>query len=313
MNEITTNTSQVESQVFKAIERADLADSTRIKYNRAIRKYIETGNSLADREALADYAQGLSHSVRSQLKAALKLWADEITNEAKSQADPENIAAVQATVYRLEALTDTIKVQKQEGKKAHTWLSSSEVESLVGLFDPNTLLGLRDRVAIGLMVGAGLRRNEAVELKWSDLIRQPHKDTVQFPTGRLVLNIRGKGKKQRGIPVSESLAKLLDRWGEITGKEGFVLRSVGTNQEIGESLSAVSLFKLVRKAGQAIDKPDLAPHDLRRSFAQIGFREAGLPITVISKLLGHSNIEVTQRYLGEIDTNGRTASDFVPV
>jgi len=54
-----------------------------------------------------------------------------------------------------------------------------------------------------------------------------------------------------------------------------------------------------------------AGHDLRRSYAQLGF-DAGVPITQISILLGRSNVVVTQRYLNlELDL-AVTASDFVP-
>ena len=68
---------------------------------------------------------------------------------------------------------------------------------------------------------------------------------------------------------------------------------------------------MARKYGKAIGKPELAPHDLRRTYAQIAY-EAGVPITRISRLLGHESIETTQRYLNlELDLE-TTASDFVP-
>jgi integrase len=67
----------------------------------------------------------------------------------------------------------------------------------------------------------------------------------------------------------------------------------------------------VSKAGAAIGKPDLAPHDLRRTYAQLGY-EAGVPITQISKLLGHANVATTQRYLNlDLDLS-TTVSDFIP-
>ena len=80
---------------------------------------------------------------------------------------------------------------------------------------------------------------------------------------------------------------------------------------MGKSLSAVGIFRIVRGAGEAIGKPALAPHDLRRTYVQLGY-EAGVPITQISKLLGHANIGTTQRYLNlDLDLN-TTVSDFIP-
>ena len=53
------------------------------------------------------------------------------------------------------------------------------------------------------------------------------------------------------------------------------------------------------------------PHDLRRTYAELG-RRAGVSISQISKLLGHASIETTQDYLNiELDLE-TTISDFVP-
>lgn len=58
-------------------------------------------------------------------------------------------------------------------------------------------------------------------------------------------------------------------------------------------------------------KPALVPHDLRRTYAQLGY-EAGVSVTQISILLGHASIETTMRYLSlELDLQ-TTISDFVP-
>ena len=83
-------------------------------------------------------------------------------------------------------------------------------------------------------------------------------------------------------------------------------------QEIGESLSDVATFYILQKHGAEISIPELAPHDLRRTFAQIGY-DAGVPITQISVLLGHSLVETTQRYLNLELALDVMASDFVPL
>jgi len=71
-------------------------------------------------------------------------------------------------------------------------------------------------------------------------------------------------------------------------------------------------FAIVRKYGKLIDMPNLSPHDMRRTYAHLGY-DAGVPITQIKELLGHASIATTQRYLDlslDLDT---TASDFVPL
>jgi integrase len=228
-------------------------------------------------------------------------------DQAKAMATPENLAQVDAAIHRFQALQTAVTVKASKGEKVHTWLSRAEVVQLMDAAAGGDFQAQRDRLALGLLLGAGLRRNEAIELTFSDVKLQPIKGKL-----RAVLQIRGKGAKDRPIPVSDKLAAMIDGWSAAAGGQGFVLRSVNKGGEIGDCLSAVGLFKVVRKYGRAIGKPTLAPHDLRRTYAQIGY-ENGIPITQISKLLGHSSITTTQRYLN-LDLNLETTiSDFVPL
>lgn len=287
-----------------AIDRAGLQPTTQAQYRKALTNYLATGGSLTDATALAAYAAGLPKSSRAFLKAAVRLWGEKITTEAKTGATPENVNAVQATVYRIEALNQAITTEAAKGEKAHTWLSQTEVRALVQCHD--NMAGKRDRVVLSLLVGAGLRREELAALAFDSVVLQPVGGKF-----RAVLNVHGKGAKDRIVPISDRLAALLDDWRALAGP-GLIARSVSNRREIGESLSAVQIFRIVRSAGQRIGKPDLAAHDLRRTYAQLGY-EAGVPITQISKLLGHANVATTQRYLN-LDTDlNSTVSDFIPI
>jgi len=84
----------------------------------------------------------------------------------------------------------------------------------------------------------------------------------------------------------------------LVGTDGLILRSLGRNKEPGESISTTGLYNIVQKRGALIGKPELQPHDLRRTYAELG-RRAGVPISQISKLLGHASIETTQDYLAK--------------
>lgn len=282
-----------------------LADSTKMQYKKALTNALAAGVSLTDAGSLATYATDLSKSSRSFLKAAIRLWSKHVVIQAKSQATPENIAAVQATEARFEALNESIKVEASKGQKAHTWLTQAEVKRLVGSCNTKTAIGKRDRVILGLLVGAGLRREELAQLTFDDVILQPVAGKM-----RTVLNVRGKGAKDRVVPISDAIAAALDEWRIIAGP-GYIARNVTKGGAIGDSISAVGIFHIARNAGDVIGYPDLAPHDLRRTYAQLGY-EAGIPITQISKLLGHSSVATTQRYLN-LDLNLETTiSDFIP-
>ena len=290
-----------------------LAKSTKRQYTKAVKNYLATGASITDPHALTTYAGTVGTSTAAFLKAAVKAMAQEIENTVKSGATAANVLEAQAMVYRAEALQFAIKVTTSKGAKAHTWLSQVQVTELLTACNTRKsgkpeagIVAQRDHLAIGLLVAAGLRREEAVNLKFSDIQLQPIGAKM-----RTVLNVKGKGAKDRIIPISDELANALSAWGAVVGGTGYVLRSLGRSKKLGESMTATALYNLVQKRGGMIGKAKLQPHDLRRTFAQLGY-EAGVSITQISTLLGHANLETTQRYLNlQIDLE-KTISDFIP-
>lgn len=291
---------------LSAIDHADLADSTKKKYKRAIQAYLDTGAELADYQTLTEYTNSLSRSGRAFLKAAIRLTAAEYERKLKASATPENVGAVQAGLYRLEALQDTNKVEKTNGTKVNTWLSQKQVRDITRSC-ADDLEGKRDWIILGLLLGAGLRREELVSLTFDALKQQPLKGGGI----RWVLDVNGRGAKDRVVPIKPILAERLRAWQEFVGG-GLVARSLGRKKELGESLSAVAVFHIVRKHGEQIGMPELTPHDCRRTYAQLGY-DAGVPITQLSVLLGHADVGTTQRYLNlDLDLE-TTVSDFIPL
>lgn len=300
----------IRHEVFEIIARSTLAETTKEKYSRVVEAYLEAGYSMTDARGLAGFAEELSPSRRAHLKAAVKLWAQGMMHQVKAGATPDNIGAAQAAVMRFEAIQEAITVQAPEGQKAHTWLTDKEVKRMVSL-PPANLKGQRDKLALSILAAAGLRREEAVNLQWTAVKLQPIKGKL-----RTILQVQGKGAKNRVVPVSDALSALLDRWAGVTGgRQGYILRSVRyKNKEwlLGERLSAVGLFNIVSHYGKVLGRPELAPHDLRRTYAQIG-HEAGVPLEQISILLGHDSIETTRVYLNLNLDLAKTISDFVPI
>lgn len=289
-----------------ALDRAALQPSTRAKYKREIEAMHAAGVNPANHAQLQAYADGLKSSRRQFLKAALRLMVRDIQQAVKAGAAPHNLAETQAALLRLDAMQNAVTVKPHKGVKAHTWLSQAQVKLITSLCDTNTLEGKRDYIVLGLLLGAGLRREELVTLTFDAVKQQPTKSGKM----RTVLEVTGKGAKSRVIPISDKLAAHLAEWKEIVGG-GYIARSLGMKKELGDSMSAVAVFEIVRKYGNYLGI-DLAPHDLRRTYAQLGY-EAGVPITQISTLLGHANVATTQRYLNLALDLESTASDFVPL
>ena len=291
---------------LKAIDRADLQPTTKAKYKREIENLMRAGINPLDLDGLTAYADGLKSSRKSFLKSALRLMSADFEQNLKGRATPENIAQIQAGVYRLEAMRGAVKVKAHKGTKAHTWLSQKQVSEITKLCG-NDLEGRRDWIVLGLLLGAGLRREELAALTFDALKQQPTRGGKM----RDVLQVKGKGAKDRVIPIKPILAQHLREWKEAVGG-GLVARSLGMGKKLGKSISTVAIFQIVRKYGGLIGLPELAPHDLRRTFAQLGY-EAGVPITQVSVLLGHSNVATTQKYLNLALDLETTASDFIPL
>jgi integrase len=288
---------------MEAIDAKPLATTTKAQYKREVTKALDAGVNVLDATAVAIYASQLSTSSRSFLRAALRVWTKRIRLEVKAGATPDNMAQVGATLHRLEALDSAVELEASKGQKAHIWLASDEVRYI--MTQPRGRMARRDKVVLALLLGAGLRRDELVRLTWKD---------VKVMGERTVLDVTGKGAKVRVIPISERLRAILEDWKAFceAQPEEHIVRGLASAGRLTDNLTSAQVFNIVRKYGRAIGKPELAPHDMRRTYAQLGY-EAGVDIAQLSRLLGHSSVSVTQRYLNlELDMEV-TASDFVPL
>jgi site-specific recombinase XerD len=158
----------------------------------------------------------------------------------------------------------------------------------------------RDRALLGVLLGGGLRAAEAVGLEVTDL----HDD----PDGGLVIAVRrGKGRRDRLVPVQRDVSRLLLSYLADTarrlGDPGPLFRAHDRGHHLRERerLSTRAIGYLVR---QAMEKAGLAakaisPHSLRHTYAIRALR-AGGNVIAVQKLLGHASVATTQRYLDHL-------------
>jgi site-specific recombinase XerD len=183
-----------------------------------------------------------------------------------------------------------VKGVKKAGKRLGNWLSKEQAQELINAPDAATLKGKRDRAILGLLIGCGLRRDEAATLT----IEQ-----VQVREGRwVVCDLDGKGSKIRNVPMAAWTKALLDAWLEEAGiRSGYLFRPVNKAGRVaGAKASTQTLWNVVGEHS-ARTGIKVAPHDLRRTYAKLAAK-GGAKLEQIQINLGHSNINTTQIYLG---------------
>src|SRR5215469_15043146 len=112
-----------------------------------------------------------------------------------------------------------VKGVKPLGRRIGNWLSGDQAQDLLNSIPQRTLRGRRDAVIIGLLLGCGLRRSEAVALRLDQIqLREDH---------WVIADLYGKGGRLRTVPVPGWCKALIDRWLRISGvTEGLVLRRI---------------------------------------------------------------------------------------
>jgi integrase len=179
---------------------------------------------------------------------------------------------------------------KQRGTRTGNWLTKQQAQALIEAPEPNTLKGKRDRCALAMLVGCGLRRAELASLTF---------EHIQQREGRwMIIDLRGKGNRIRSVPVPNWVKVAMDHWcaaAQITG--GRILRGMNKYDQIThETISGTAILDLAVKYGNEIGV-SLKAHDLRRTCAKL-CRKHGGELEQIQLLLGHASIQTTERYLG---------------
>jgi site-specific recombinase XerD len=144
---------------------------------------------------------------------------------------------------------------------------------------------VRDRAMFGLMVGAGLRVGEVVTLRYPDLEPPP------TPTEGARLRVCGKGRKERIVWLTPYWYTVLSVW--LTQRPPAESDHLFLNQHQRPLSVAGIQFRLKQYCRQA--DIDISCHQLRHTFAR-RLADQSMPIESISALLGHAQVETTQRY-----------------
>lgn len=152
----------------------------------------------------------------------------------------------------------------------------------------NAALPERDRAIFELLYGCGLRNSELVGIELGD---------IDEANG--VVLVRGKGKKQRYVPLEGAAAEALAEYRavrhRILQETRKVTRRLFVNRR-GGPLTTRSVGRIVKQIAVAKGlPPDIHPHTLRHAFGTHMLSE-GADLRAIQELLGHERLSTTQKY-----------------
>lgn len=149
---------------------------------------------------------------------------------------------------------------------------------------PEGFEGIRDRLLLELLYDTGIRLSELVGLKNSD---------VHLSAG--TIKVLGKRKKERIIPIPETLKHMIREYQDAAATAGFVSETLMLTDK-GDPVYPVFVQRKVKHyLSQATTLSKVSPHLLRHTYAT-HLLNKGAEIGAIKELLGHANLAATQIY-----------------
>jgi site-specific recombinase XerD len=169
------------------------------------------------------------------------------------------------------------------------YLVQEEMQALLDSPDPSTREGVRDRAMLHLAVCAGLRVSELTGLRLDDLAPQSTS-----------IRVRGKGRRERALPLWKTTAAALRAWltirGPVTSPELFVNARGDPFSRWGVAYVLRRHTETAARKCSTLNGKQVSPHVLRHTCAMVVL-QATQDIRKVSLWLGHSNLATTEVYV----------------
>jgi integrase len=195
-----------------------------------------------------------------------------------------------------------VKGVKQLGHRSGNWLSLDQSSEVLKHACGDSLRAKRDYAMLAMLLGCGLRRSELVRLEADEVqTRQDH---------WAIVDLVGKGRRVRTVPIPQWVKQALDRWITAAGiTDGKIFRAVSKRGRVwGKGISQNLVWCVVRNCCKSVGLEHIAPHDLRRTCAKL-CHSGGGELEQIQFLLGHASVQTTERYLGCKQNLGQPVND----
>lgn len=261
-----------------------LSPNTKLAYERDLRllqKALKLENQeqllKLSRKQLLNYMtdlkeQGKSAATIARKLASIKAFYRFLTAERYIQRDPAEV---------LEAANKGLQLPKV--------LTLREVEELLDAPNLGTLEGYRDKTMLEVLYATGMRVSELISIPMGNVDLK-----MQY------LIARGKGSKERVIPLGSIAVKYLTRYLEIVRPQLLKEESKDVQELFlstwGRAMTRQRFFEIIEEYGRLAGiAKKITPHMLRHSFATHMLNN-GTDLRVVQELLGHADISTTQIY-----------------
>ena len=176
-----------------------------------------------------------------------------------------------------------------------TPLTKSLLNQLLNNCD-NSIMGIRNQVLLRLGYETMRRRSELCAFKFEDI--------YQAPNGKPIIRLNFSKTDQFGtgkvLSISKELLNLLEKWQEIVGCEGYILRSINKYGHIGDSLNPASISTILKTLQERLksgsNQQPLSGHSFRVG-AALDLLEQGEPLEKIMLRGGWQTDSTAMKYL----------------
>tara|TARA_B100001769_G_scaffold144613_1_gene113264 strand:- start:80 stop:958 length:879 start_codon:yes stop_codon:yes gene_type:complete len=180
---------------------------------------------------------------------------------------------------------DISDIKLKSSRKLPEVLSITDIENMINFYNHETYLDSRNRTVIDVLYSTGCRVSELCDINISDI-----------DLDEKYLKLKGKGSKQRIVPIGSMLYKNLMQY--LNVRETF-LQNRGEPLFLSKSknkLDRTAVFRIIKKTAKNISlQTDVHPHTLRHS-AATHMLEGGCDLRTVQEFLGHSSVSTTQIY-----------------
>lgn len=172
--------------------------------------------------------------------------------------------------------------------------TDAEVKRMIYAFKETDYMEMRNKAIICMLIDTGIRNYELCCLPMEALREN-------------VINIMGKGKKERQVAQSPFLSKVMLKYMRMRCRY-FEHKNIPDNlflSRTGNMLTVEAVERIVKTACERANVRQTircSPHTCRHYFAQCQIRN-GMDVYSLSRIMGHSNINITQRYLNSMQDN----------